>query len=118
MKFTTLSNAEIYLKLAEISSKKNIELRFSDKQFYVLLLHLCEEIGEYDESKKMYFVQLSISAFMKNFSISSHTVQRALKLLSKCEIIERVPIKQFRKLSSKEVKVNKPYKTYINYSFL
>jgi hypothetical protein len=119
VKFTDLTDTEIFLRLVEISSKKNVSLRFSDKQFYVSFLHFCEENGEYDEIKKMWFVQLSVSSFMKTFKYSSHTIQRALRLLAECGLIKRIPLKkEFRKISSDQITVNKPYKTYINYKIL
>jgi predicted transcriptional regulator len=119
MKITDLSDGEILLKLERLAVQNNIHLTFANKTFYISLLHFCEDLGEYDDSSKEYFVELSVSAFVEEFHLSHTTVTQSLKRLSECGAIRREKHKRaFRKLGKGEYVTNSAYRTYLNVVYL
>lgn len=119
MRLTELTDSEILLRLDDLAQQHNIRLSFAHKRFYVSLLHLAEEAGEFDEDAKQYFVELSVTAFVERLGVSHTTVAQALKLLNDCGAIRREKHKRaFRKLPNKKYVTNGAYRTYINAVYL
>lgn len=119
IRLTELTDSEILLKLEELAQPHDVRLSFAHKLFYISLLHLCEELGEFDENSKQYFVELSVSAFVQKFRVSHTTVVQSLKLLSECGAIRREKHKRaFRKVTQDKYVLNGAYRTYVNVLYL
>lgn len=114
MKNHSLSDADILLRLEEISHEKNVKLNFAHKSFYISLKKLCDGQGVYDPENNLHYVQLSINDFVETFGVSLTTVVQSLKLLAKCGLITRETNKRtFRKLTGGDYEKNGAYRTYL-----
>lgn len=110
---------EIFMKLSALAIKSNVDLKYSNKMFFVDLLRLLDSSGIYDSDRDMRYVELPVSYFCKNFKLSNHVVQSSISLLEECGLLIKVNYdKCFRKLSNDRYILNKPNRIYVNEKLL
>ena len=105
---------EAFLWLEEISSSVDVQLKYSDKDFFVTLCEYCEKYGDFDKELELPYVDLGVSKMRKLFGLPNHIIQNALSSLCACGVLERIVYAPcFRPLKNGKVITNKPSRIYL-----
>lgn len=113
-----LSVNEAFVWLEKNAEKKNVSLKYSDKDFFVSLVLYCEKHGNFDSERGLPFVEISVASLCSEFKLSSHVVQSAITSLCDCGVLERfIYPRCFRVLPNGKIIKNKPSRIYVNFPF-
>lgn len=85
-----LNDEEILFKLCNISMLHDIKLTLTNKIFFLKLLKYMIENGEEDFEK--YSVIIKVKEMSDIFDISPRMITHSLKRLTKCGVVERIPV--------------------------
>lgn len=119
MKFTELSDTEIFIRLSRFALERGVEMTVGQKSFYVSFLHYAEKAGKYDVESGRYYVQMSVQDIKSIFEISSNNmIETAFKQLCAAGVIEREKNLQFKKYGNCVYRKNMPSRTFLNLEYL
>lgn len=107
------NDEKIFLNITNISDRKGIKLTISHKIFFMKLVNYAIKNGwEYPDRWSLMNTEKEM---VELFEMSPRTVTRCLQVLTKCELIERVPVKDGSSIDGMKTNIYKSVIKEIEY---